>query len=206
MQVPTDKALYESGKDVEIFLSVHNDVVTPRLKNLGGFRELEDWREDDEEAGLWDLAVSLLPRGSRHLQCVRLTKPVIQAEGYRVVFDLVVFLTRNGGYVTAIRQFLPSTLRILGGTCDFTVADFKLHESVQDLLEWWDEFSETHRIPVSDRSYEFGPSFIMEVVRALGAMLDDAELRRQASLNEVQRAQYQAGEIYPYQKYVPTKT
>lgn len=189
----TDRQLLESGKDSTILASIMNEVIRPRLKNLTGFHQLREWRSDDEDSIQWDLAMNLKSRDYRTTQCVRLCKDAIEFRSGSDDFQIVLFLTRGGEFITAVRQKLidRQTWQWQG---TYAVSNFQTHFHLKDLLRSWEEFRKDLELPAINHHDR---SFTMLVVWSLIAYLKVVEQTKQENLDEIRKANDLVDEIYP---------
>lgn len=192
----TDIELYESGEDVEILAEILYNIIKPHLHHFSGFTDLASTLELDEDRVAWDLALRQKHRNFGKLKCVRLCVDPISFACHNDVFQISLFLGRDGNLITALRQqmWLDEPYKKIG---HYSVSNFQQHQSVEDLVDWWDNFRSEVGI---DRFNKDKRSLTMYIVWALLVFVDDAVARREELLRKVQEAQLQISLIYPDSK------
>jgi hypothetical protein len=183
--LPTDQELHRSGQDVIILKNLVYDIVKPRLRNISGFNPIGSARTGYEDLGLWMMAMNVMPWKFRSIYVARLTQPALEVRGRQGPLELLVFLTRDVEFITAIRQEIHPK----PGTSDpvsYAVTNFEHHRSVHNLLEWWIKFRGVHEIPLYNDEME---TFTMQVFRMVRQFLDAIAFKRMEAFHEAQHAQ-----------------
>jgi len=155
------------------------EYIRRHLSDLGGYEPLENQSETGiETMNIWNDAMYKTPL--RDTRCVRLTKHGIgMYHDGKLVFSVLVFLTRRLEWITAISENKPDSDRQWP-------RDFTHHHQLEDLYLWSEQLIKDENL---DRFDPNDVSFVISLAQALHDLLRKSIQKRRDTLKVLESAE-----------------